>query len=67
LTRGDKPEAVIQRIADFRADDKPNPDYYARHTVTKALTEIEQAKARNESNDRNQAVKELPDSTPHEH
>jgi hypothetical protein len=36
LARGDDPESVIQRIADFRADDKADPDYYARLTVTKA-------------------------------
>jgi hypothetical protein len=36
LSRGDEPESVIQRIADFRAEDKPNPLYYARLTVTKA-------------------------------
>jgi RepB DNA-primase N-terminal domain len=36
LARGDDPEVVIQRIADYRADDKNNPNYYARHTVTKA-------------------------------
>ena len=40
LARGDNPESVIQRIADFRAEDKPNPDYYARLTVTKAKTEL---------------------------
>jgi hypothetical protein len=36
LARGDDPALVIQRIADFRADDKPDPEYYARHTVEKA-------------------------------
>ena len=36
LARGDDPETVIQRIADYRADDKANPEYYARLTVTKA-------------------------------
>jgi len=40
LARGDDPEVVIQRIADYRADDKDNPNYYARRTVTKALAEI---------------------------
>jgi hypothetical protein len=40
LSRGDNPETVVQRIADFRADDKPNPEYYARLTVTKAQTEL---------------------------
>ncbi len=33
LARGDNPEEVIRRIADFRAEDKPSPEYYARHTV----------------------------------
>jgi len=36
LARGDDPEVVVQRIADYRADDKPNPEYYARPTVKKA-------------------------------
>jgi hypothetical protein len=42
LSRGDNPETVIQRIADFRADDKPNPEYYARLTVTKAQDTLDQ-------------------------
>ena len=36
LARGDDPEVVIQRIADYRSEDKADPVYYARHTVTKA-------------------------------
>ena len=40
LARGDDPEAVIHRIADYRAEDKDNPNYYARHTVTKAQAEF---------------------------
>ena len=36
LTRGDDTEEIIRRIADFRADDKPSPEYYARHTVMNA-------------------------------
>lgn len=36
LGRGDDPEIIIQRIADYRADDKADPLYYARHTVEKA-------------------------------
>jgi RepB DNA-primase N-terminal domain len=36
LARGDDPEEVIRRIADYRAADKHDPQYYARHTVTKA-------------------------------
>jgi hypothetical protein len=35
LARGEDPEAVIQAIATFRSD-KPDPQYYARLTVTKA-------------------------------
>lgn len=41
LARGDDPEVVIRRIADFRADEKPNPEYYARLTVTKASASLE--------------------------
>ena len=40
LARGDNPETIIQRIADFRADDKHDPEYYARLTVTKAQAAI---------------------------
>jgi RepB DNA-primase from phage plasmid len=40
LARGEDPEAVIQAIASFRSD-KPNPQYYARHTVTKAAAGME--------------------------
>jgi DNA primase RepB-like protein len=40
LSRGDDPKAIIQRIADYRADDKPNPDFYARLTVAKAQNEL---------------------------
>jgi hypothetical protein len=36
LARGDDPEVVIQRIADYRSQDKADPIYYARHTVEKA-------------------------------
>ena len=43
LARGDHPEQIIQRIADFRADDKPDPSYYARLTVTKAQDTLKQA------------------------
>jgi RepB DNA-primase from phage plasmid len=41
LSRGDDPEVVIQRIADFRADDKSSPEYYARLTVQKAKASLE--------------------------
>jgi hypothetical protein len=40
LARGYSPEEVIRRIADYRADDKADPEYYARLTVTKALVQL---------------------------
>lgn len=40
LARGDDPVEVIRRIADFRSGEKPDPDYYARHTVAKAEAEL---------------------------
>jgi hypothetical protein len=41
LARGDDPEEIIRQIAQHRAGDKTDPEYYARHTVTKAQAEIE--------------------------
>ena len=41
LSRGDDPELVIRRIADYRADDKNDPNYYARHTVEKAQAHLQ--------------------------
>ena len=54
LARGDAAEEVIRKIADYRAEDKADPEYYARLTVTKAQAELhrhestsnERAKAR---------------------
>ena len=43
LARGDDPALVIQRIADFRADDKHDPEYYARLTVSKAQEELKRS------------------------
>jgi hypothetical protein len=40
LARGDDPEVVIQRIADYRASDKHDPQYYARLTVHNAHAEL---------------------------
>src|SRR6266705_3583018 len=40
LARGDSPEEVVRRIADYRSDDKTDPHYYARHTVTKAQIQM---------------------------
>jgi hypothetical protein len=36
LARGDNPDEIVRRIADYRADDKADPAYYARLTVIKA-------------------------------
>jgi hypothetical protein len=36
LARGDDPQEVMRRIADYRAQDKADPQYYAHHTVVKA-------------------------------
>jgi len=36
LVRGDDPQQIMQRIADYRSNDKADPLYYARHTVEKA-------------------------------
>jgi hypothetical protein len=41
LARGDDPQEVTRRIADYRAQDKADPDYYARHTVTKAQAALD--------------------------
>ena len=49
LARGDDPEVVIQRIADYRSEDKDDPNYYARHTVTKAQADMHRAAIPSES------------------
>jgi len=41
LARGDGPEEIIRRIADFRADGKHNPEAYARRTVLKAQADLQ--------------------------
>ena len=41
FARGDDPEVVIQRIADYRSEDKADPKYYADHTVAKAQAQLE--------------------------
>jgi hypothetical protein len=46
LARGDDPELVIQRIADYRAGGKDDPNYYARHTVMKAQAALDSAAKR---------------------
>ena len=42
LARGDDAELVIRTIADYRSEDKADPNYYARLTVTKARAELDQ-------------------------
>jgi hypothetical protein len=41
LARGDDPEEIIRRIADYRGADKHDPESYARRTVTKAQAGLE--------------------------
>jgi hypothetical protein len=56
LARGEDSEEVIRRIADYRANDKSDPVYYARHTVSKAQEELQRrpvgAETRSEESDR---------------
>ena len=46
LARGDDPQKIMRRIADYRTQDKADPQYYAQHTVTKARLETEREAAR---------------------
>jgi len=39
LDQGDSMESLIQKLIDYR-DDKPNPGYYARRTVTRAYAQV---------------------------
>jgi hypothetical protein len=39
LDRGESIEALVQKLTDYR-DDKPNPGYYARRTVTRAYAHV---------------------------
>jgi RepB DNA-primase from phage plasmid len=43
LARGDDPEEIVRQIAQHRAGDKSDPQYYARLTVQKARADIERA------------------------
>jgi RepB DNA-primase from phage plasmid len=52
LARGDDPEIVVQRIADFRSDDKSDPLYYARLTVAKAKLRLNHVAERPETGTR---------------
>lgn len=46
LARGDDPEEVVRRLADFRSSEKSNPEYYARLTVKKAQVELATSRER---------------------
>jgi hypothetical protein len=35
LSRGDDPEELPRRIADYRVHDKRDPEYYAKRTILK--------------------------------
>ncbi|MGC1660230.1 MAG: DNA-primase RepB domain-containing protein [Candidatus Acidiferrales bacterium] len=63
LARGDDPEVVVQRIADYRAQDKTDPEYYARRTVTKAQAALETAatKTPNEGASNGERIRAAPD------
>ena len=63
LARGDDPEVVIQRIADYRAGGKDDPNYYARHTVMKAQTALDSAakKAQDEAGSMSQQTAVVPE------
>jgi DNA primase RepB-like protein len=63
LARGDDPEVVIQRIADYRAQDKTDPEYYARRTVTKAQAALETTPTQtlNEGESNSERIRAAPD------
>src|SRR6266478_8618661 len=52
LARGADAEVVVQRIADYRSEDKDDPIYYARHTVMKAQAELSRHSGAESSADR---------------
>lgn len=41
LARGDDPEEIMRRIVHYRAGEKHDPEYYARHTVAKAQAALQ--------------------------
>ena len=60
--RGDAPEEVIRRIADYRGDEKqPN---YARYTVEKAQLQLQRGGVKFDSSDRNIAPTTEPSHEP---
>jgi len=65
LSRGDDPEVVIQRIADFRSNDKSDPVYYARLTVNKAQAQLAAGTSPEKPNERGGAPENGPEKVPH--
>ena len=63
LARGDDPEVVIQRIADYRENGKDDPNYYARHTVMKAQAALDSAakRAPDEAASRSEQIPVVPE------
>jgi len=59
LARGDDPNEVIRRIADYRAADKHNPEYYARRTVERAQLEVQAFKLTRQEEQKSVAEPEL--------
>jgi hypothetical protein len=51
LARGDDPQEVMRCITDYRAQDKADPNYYARHTVTKAEADLHRGAPAPRTND----------------
>ena len=62
LARGDAAEEVIRKIADYRAEDKADPEYYARLTVTKAQAQLHRHESA--ANERAEARGPSPSSHP---
>jgi hypothetical protein len=60
LARGDDSEVVIRRIADFRAEDKANPESYARRTVTKAQADLLRPRSSGDSSQSEEIEKREP-------
>jgi hypothetical protein len=63
LARGDDPEEIMRRIADYRAQDKTDPNYYARHTVTKAKIALDTTATQrpNEGNSNSERTRAAPE------
>jgi hypothetical protein len=61
LARGETPEEVIRRIAQYRATYKSDPLYYARHTVMKAAKLFRQnSSTENKKDGRRDSKEEVP-------